>query len=67
MQQLSGAFTELSGIGTSSAGVCIWPIGPLLAHAAALGLSLSRSPRLDETRRVLPPLQRENAPDDAVT
>ena len=42
MQQLSEAFTELTrsfqgsvGIGTSSAGVCIWPVGPLLAHAAA--------------------------------
>ena len=30
IQQLSRAFTELSGIGTSSAGVCIWAIDPLL-------------------------------------
>ena len=51
MQQLSGAFTEPSRnlhgaftphcgqfrTGTSSAGVCFWPIGPPLAHAAALG------------------------------
>ena len=35
MQQLSGAFTELSGIGTSSAGVCIWPIDPRLASSCA--------------------------------
>ena len=42
MQQLCGAFTELSvsfqgslGIGTSSAGVCIWPVGPPLASSSA--------------------------------
>ena len=29
-------YLEVSGIGTSSAKICIWPIEPLLAHAAAL-------------------------------
>ena len=36
-QLLSEAFRRYSGIGTSSAGRCIWPIHPLLAHAAPLG------------------------------
>ena len=36
---------DASGIGTSSAEICIWPVDRLLAPAAALGLSLSRSPR----------------------
>ena len=40
-RSLRGAFTPHCGpfrTGTSSAGVCIWPVGPLLAHAAPLGL-----------------------------
>ena len=30
-------YPEVSGIGTSSAEICMRPVGPLLAHATALG------------------------------
>ena len=40
-----GAFTELSGIGTCSAGVCIWPIDRLFASSCAR--PAGHSPRLD--------------------
>ena len=39
----SEAFTPRSGIGTSSAGVCIWPMHPLLACSCAR--PAGRSPR----------------------
>ena len=40
---------DASGIGTSSAEICIWPIHPLLAPAAALGLKAGRSTRSTKT------------------
>ena len=48
--ELSGGTKEVprrySGIGTSSAGRCIWPIHPLLAHAAPRhGLPFPAQPR----------------------
>ena len=44
-RKLSAHFTQHSGIGTSSAEICIWPIDRLLAHAAPLGRCHGRSPR----------------------
>jgi len=32
---VSGSILDASGIGTSSAGICIWPIHPLLASSCA--------------------------------
>ena len=47
--ELSGGTKEVlrkySGIGTSSAGRCIWPTHPLFAHAAPLGPLSAAQPR----------------------
>ena len=54
IRDASGRIRDASGIGINSAGVCIWPVDPLLAHAAPLGrkrpLSANHGGSLDGER-----------------